>query len=197
MVEASSESPNIVKDFSLGRARECSLAIARSDSEIFRQGAVTLSAGGESNWYFDARRLNLIPEGGYWTSLALINLIGNTFPETQAVGGSGVDGRLVVSTIVPLSAVLYREKLISRPFSGFFVTDDGQIEGYCGKTNNLVVEGTTTTGASTILTIRWLVAQGKGVDGAIAILDRGGGQAIRRAGFHFVSLFTPVDLGIF
>jgi orotate phosphoribosyltransferase len=144
-------------------------------------GEVTLSSGQTAQYYVDARRAVLRPEG----FLAVGELIAEAAVRhgAEAVGGP-------VMAAIPLACAA-----IAVPggsgLVGFFVRKEGKAHGLQrmvegpveAGTKVLVVEDTVTTGGSTIAAIEQIRAQGLEIVGGVCVVDRlaGGGEAIAAA----------------
>ena len=144
-------------------------------------GEVTLSSGQTAQYYVDARRAVLRPEG----FLAAGELIAAAAVKhgAEAVGGP-------VMAAIPLACAA-----IAVPggsgLVGFFVRKEGKahglqrmVEGPVSEgTKVLVVEDTVTTGGSTIAAIEQIRAQGLDIVGGLCLVDRlaGGAEAIADA----------------
>lgn len=154
-------------------------------------GEVTLSSGRTAEYYVDARRAVLRPEG----FLAAGELIAEaaTRRGAEAVGGP-------VMAAIPLACAA-----IAVPrgagLVGFFVRKEGKAHGLQrmvegpveAGTKVLVVEDTVTTGGSTIAAVELIRAQGLEIVGGLCLVDRlaGGTEAISAAiGGPFEALVT-------
>lgn len=154
-------------------------------------GEVTLSSGQTAQYYVDARRAVLRPEG----FLAAGELIADAAVRhgAQAVGGP-------VMAAIPLACAA-----IAVPggsgLVGFFVRKEGKAHGLQrmvegpveAGTKALVVEDTVTTGGSTVAAVEQIKAQGLDIVGGLCLVDRlaGGAQAIAEAmGAPFEALVT-------
>ena len=144
-------------------------------------GEVTLSSGQTAQYYVDARRAVLRPEG----FLAAGELIADAAVRSgaEAVGGP-------VMAAIPLACAA-----IAVPggsgLVGFFVRKEGKAHGLQRMvegpvepgTKVLVVEDTVTTGGSTIAAIEQIRDQGLDIVGGVCVVDRlaGGAEAIADA----------------
>jgi orotate phosphoribosyltransferase len=144
-------------------------------------GEVTLSSGQTAQYYVDARRAVLRPEG----FLAAGELIAEAAVShgAEAVGGP-------VMAAIPLACAA-----IAVPggsgLVGFFVRKEGKAHGLQRMvegpvepgTKVLVVEDTVTTGGSTIAAIEQIREQGLEIVGGVCVVDRlaGGAAAIAEA----------------
>lgn len=160
------------------------------------RGEVTLSSGQKADYYIDAKRALLLPAGfraaGELIAAAAVEL------GAAAVGGMtmGADPLATAAIAAPqgnaLSAFLVRKE---RKEHGMQRWIEGPVlkPGTCC----LVVEDVVTTGASTVLAIERILAEGQEVVGTVCLVDRlaGGGDAIAAAGgAPFRSLVTVDEL---
>ncbi len=144
-------------------------------------GEVTLSSGQTAEYYVDARRAVLRPEG----FLAAGELIAEAAVQrgADAVGGP-------VMAAIPLACAAIAVPAGSG-LVGFFVRKEGKAHGLQRMvegpvdpgTKVLVVEDTVTTGGSTIAAISQIRDQGLEIVGGVCVVDRlaGGAEAIAEA----------------
>jgi orotate phosphoribosyltransferase len=172
----------------LARARVCLVSELREHALII--GRVTLTSGKQAEYYVDAKRAILRPEGFN----ALGTLVAAQVEEwnATAVGGltMGAD---------PVACAALAGGTSAR---AFFVRKDAkahglqrQIEGppLLAKDRCVVVEDVVTTGGSTLAAIAALQQAGHEICGVISVLDRlaGGGPVIEQAaGAPYVALTT-------
>jgi orotate phosphoribosyltransferase len=163
----------------LAAAKEILLAQLREHSLVI--GEVTLASGATAQYYVDARRALLRPEG----FLAAGELIAAAAVE---VGADAVGGP-ATAAIPPSCAALAVPA--GKDLVGFFVRGERKqhglqrwVEGPVEEgTRCLVVEDTVTTGGSTAKAIERVVEQGLQVAAVVAVVDRlaGGGERIEAA----------------
>ena len=144
-------------------------------------GEVTLSSGQTAQYYVDARRAVLRPEG----FLAAGELIAAKAGErgAEAVGGP-------VMAAIPLACAAIAVPR-GKDLVGFFVRKEGKAHGLQrmvegpveAGTKVLVVEDTVTTGGSTIAAVEQIRDQGLEIVGGVCLVDRlaGGAEAIADA----------------
>jgi orotate phosphoribosyltransferase len=158
-------------------------------------GEVTLTSGANAQYYVDAKRAILRPEG----FTALGELVG---AEAGRVGATAVGGMTMGADPVACAALAARADI-----KAFFVRKERKehglqrwIEGPALEPGErcLVVEDVVTTGGSTISAIERVREEGLEVAGVVSVLDRlaGGGEAIRDAadGAPYVALTTIDDV---
>src|ERR671921_193674 len=141
-------------------------------------GEVTLTSGQKAQYYVDAKRAILLPEG----FRALGELVA---AEAGRVGATAVGGMTMGADPVACAALA-----AGAPLKAFFVRKDKKQHGLQRWVEGpvldpgercLVVEDVVTTGGSTVKAIERMQAEGQEVAGVLAILDRlaGGGAAIQ------------------
>jgi orotate phosphoribosyltransferase len=176
------------------------LALARSRLiEQLREhalviGEVTLTSGAHAEYYVDAKRAILRPEG--FAALAALVAAQASEWRATAVGGMTMGADPVACAALAGGA---RAK-------AFFVRQDAKAHGLHRRIEGppldaaercLVVEDVVTTGGSTLSAIEALHDAGHEICGVVSVLDRlaGGGEAIERAaGAPYVALTTIDDI---
>ena len=157
-------------------------------------GRVTLTSGKEADYYVDAKRAILLPEG----FAALGELVATHAGELRAtaVGGMTMGADPVACAALACGAQV----------KAFFVRKERKqhglqrwIEGPQLEPGErcLVVEDVVTTGGSTLLALDRVREEGLEVAGVVSVLDRlaGGGEAIEAAaGAPYVALTTIDDV---
>jgi orotate phosphoribosyltransferase len=155
-------------------------------------GRVTLTSGAEAEYYVDAKRAILRPEG----FAALAALIAAQVGEWRgtAVGGMTMGADPVACAGLAGGALA----------KGFFVRKDAKAHGLQRRVEGplledsdrcVVVEDVVTTGGSTLAAIEVLKAEGRMICGVISVLDRlaGGGEAIEAAAGAPYRALTTID----
>jgi orotate phosphoribosyltransferase len=158
-------------------------------------GEVTLTSGRKAQYYVDAKRAILTPEGFN----ALAELVAE---QARACGATAVGG-------VPVSAIPVACAPLATGFpeKAFIVRKERKEHGLqrwiegpplgAGE-RCLIVEDVVTTGGSTIEAIERVHSEGLDVVGVVSVLDRlaGGGEAISAAigGAPYVALTTIDDV---
>ena len=159
---------------------------------------VVLSSGKTSDYYIDAKRVILSPEGACLTGRLILDLI---WPEVSAVAGLTLGADPIVTAVAVIS------HLEGRDISGLIVRKEPKkhgtrsfIEGPSLPKGSpvAVVDDVVTSGGSLLRAIERVEAEGYRPVQAIAILDRmeGGREALHEAGFDLSALFTRDDLRI-
>ncbi len=143
-------------------------------------GRVTLTSGAEAEYYVDAKRAILRPEG----FAALAKLVAAQVAEW---GGTAVGGMTMGADPVACAGLAGGARA-----KGFFVRKDAKAHGLQRRVEGpfldaedrcVVVEDVVTTGGSTLAAIAALQEEGRNICGVISVLDRlaGGGAAIEAA----------------
>ena len=158
-------------------------------------GEVTLTSGRTAQYYVDAKRAILRPEG----FRALGELVA---AEAERLGATAVGGMTMGADPIACAALAG-----GAPVKAFFVRKDRKqhglqrwIEGPELEPGErcLVVEDVVTTGGSTVKAIERIQEEGFEVAGVVSVLDRlaGGGEAIRAAsdGAPYSALTTIDDV---
>lgn len=175
--------------------------------EALEIGKVKLSSGKISDYYIDAKRIALIPEGAYLTARLMLDMMG---ADVEAVAGLTLGADPIVASITLLS---YMEASkdpttsASRPIPGLIIRKEPKkhgtrkfIEGpEIGKGARVaVVDDVVTSGGSLLRSIERVEAEGYKVIQVIAILDRmeGGSERLAEAGYRLEPIFTRQDLNI-
>jgi orotate phosphoribosyltransferase len=153
-------------------------------------GEVTLTSGAVAEYYVDAKRAILRPEG----FAALGTLLAHQVAEWR---GTAVGGLTMGADAVACAALAGGARV-----SAFFVRKETKAHGLQRRIEGplltpgdrcVVVEDVVTSGGSTITAIEALREAGQEICGVVSVLDRlaGGGAAIERAaGAPYVALTT-------
>ena len=174
-------------------ARERLIAELREHALVI--GEVTLTSGQMADYYVDAKRAILLPDG----FRALGELVA---VEAQRVGATAVGGTTMGADPIACAALGAGARV-----RAFFVRKERKehglqrwIEGPPLEPGErcLVVEDVVTTGGSTVHAIERVRAEGLEVAGVVSVLDRqsGGAEAIRAAsnGAPYTPLTTIDDV---
>ncbi len=174
----------------LRQARERLIAELREHALVI--GRVTLTSGAEAEYYVDAKRAILRPEG----FAALAALIAGQVGEWR---GTAVGGMTMGADPVACAGLAGGARA-----KGFFVRKDAKAHGLQRRIEGplleaadrcVVVEDVVTTGGSTLAAIDALKAEGRMICGVISVLDRlaGGGEAIEAAAGAPYRALTTID----
>ncbi len=176
----------------LGRARERLVRELREHALVI--GEVTLTSGARAQYYVDAKRAILLPEG----FAALGALLAAQIAEW---GATAVGGMTMGADPVACAALAGGARV-----KAFFVRKDAKAHGLQRRIEGpllladdrcVVVEDVVTSGGSTLAAIAALHEGGHEVCGVISVLDRlaGGGAEIERAArAPYVALATIDDV---
>jgi orotate phosphoribosyltransferase len=177
----------------MGHAREQLIAELRRHALVI--GEVTLTSGRKAQYYVDAKRAILRPEG----FRALGELVA---AEAERVRATAVGGMTMGADPVACAALA-----AGAPVKAFFVRKERKqhglqrwIEGPELEAGErcLIVEDVVTTGGSTLKAIERVREEGLEIAGVVSVLDRlaGGAEAIRAAanGAPYAPLTTIDDV---
>jgi orotate phosphoribosyltransferase len=177
-------------DTDTDRARQSLIASLREHALVL--GRVTLTSGKEADYYVDAKRSILRPEG----FAALAALVAAQVAEW---GGTAVGGMTMGGDPVACAALAGGAEA-----KAFFVRKDAKVHGLQRRVEGpllddrdrcVIVEDVVTTGGSTLAAIEALHAEGRSICGVISVLDRlaGGAVAIEAAAGAPYRALTTID----
>ncbi len=159
------------------------------------EASFQLTSGKKTSFYIDCKKVSLDAEGAM--------LIGYEVFERIRGGAVGGVGGMTLGADPLATAVSLVSFLEKSPIPAFIVRKEPkghgskqQIEGNLSEgAQVVVVEDVVTTGGSTLRTLEALKKAGHSILKVIALVDRkeGGGEAIRKTGVDFESLFTIDD----
>ncbi len=173
-------------------ARELLVAQLREHALVI--GEVTLTSGARAQYYVDAKRAILRPQGFAALGALVATQVGDW-------GGTAVGGMTMGADPVACAALAGGARA-----KAFFVRKDAKTHGLQRRIEGpllaiddrcVVVEDVVTTGGSTLAAIAALQEAGHEICGVISVLDRlaGGDEAIERAaGAPYVALTTIDDV---
>lgn len=173
-------------------ARKALIAALREHALVI--GEVTLTSGRTAQYYVDAKRAILLPEG----FRALAELVA---AEADRLGATAVGGTTMGADPIACAALAGGAAV-----KAFFIRKERKEHGLqrwvegppLGEGERcLVVEDVVTTGGSTMHALERLADGGHEVVGVVSVLDRlaGGGEAIeKRARAPYVALATIDDV---
>lgn len=164
-------------------------------------GKVTLSSGIEADYYVDLRRATLHHEAAPLIGKVMLDLIDSAnLGHIDAVGG------LTMGADPVATAILHQAAARGRVLNAFVVRKQAkqhgmgrQVEGPdVAGANVVVLEDTSTTGASPLTAAEALVNAGSNVLAVATVVDRNTGakEAIESKGFRYYSAITLSDLGL-
>lgn len=164
-------------------------------------GKVTLSSGIQADYYVDLRRATLHHEAAPLIGKVMLDLIDSAnLGHIDAVGG------LTMGADPVATAILHQAAARGRVLNAFVVRKQAkqhgmarQVEGpdVAGK-NVVVLEDTSTTGASPLTAAEALQNAGANVLAIATVVDRdtGAKEAIESKGFRYYSAISLGDLGL-
>lgn len=165
----------------------------------FERGKVTLSAGGESDFYIDGKQTTLDAEGAHLVGRLFYQLIKKSSTPIEAVGGLTLGADPIVTAVALIS------HLKGNPIPAFIVRKEPKKHGtsaWLEGVNDLkkganvaIVEDVVTTGASTLRAIARTEEDGLKVVKVMALVDReeGGAENLKKSGYQLEALFTRSD----
>lgn len=161
-------------------------------------GRVTLSSGAEADYYVDLRRITLDGEAAPLVGRVMRDLTADL--DFDAVGG------LTLGADPVATAMLHAAAAAGERLDAYVVRKAGKAHGLQQRIEGpsiagrrvLVVEDTSTTGASPLEAATAAQAAGATVVAVATIADRSTGAAerFRDAGFEYRSAFSLQDLGL-
>jgi orotate phosphoribosyltransferase len=165
---------------------------------------VTLSSGAEADYYVDLRRVTLEHRAAPLVGRLLRVLTADW--EYSAVGGLTLGADPVAAAVLHATAAERAVEPATRPVDAFVVRKSTKqhglqrlIEGpdIAGR-RVLVVEDTSTTGASALTAVRAVREAGAEVVGVVTVVDRdtGAREAIEAEGVQYRALLGLADLGL-
>lgn len=165
-------------------------------AEAVLRGRFVLSSGDESDVYIDARRVTLSGDGSHLVGEIFNRMMRSAPPDAVAGMSLGADPIVTATTLVsshhgfPIDGLLVRKQAKEHGAAR-------RIEGplRAGMTA-IVVEDTSTTGASALEAVEALREAGVRVERVISLIDRdeGAAAAIRAAGLTFNAVFRIGEL---
>jgi orotate phosphoribosyltransferase len=172
------------------QARAALIAALREHALVL--GRVTLTSGKQADYYVDAKRAILRPDG--FAALAALVAAQVAEWDGTAVGGMTMGGDPVACAALAGGS----------DAKAFFVRKDAKVHGLQRRVEGpllddsdrcVVVEDVVTTGGSTLAAIEALQEEGRAICGVISVLDRlaGGAAAIEAAAGAPYRPLTTID----
>ena len=188
-----SSAPAHDSDFS---PRDRLLALIKAKAIV--RGKVILSSGREADYYVDLRRITLDGEAA-----PLVGLVMNEMTkglDFDAVGG------LTLGADPVATAMLHASAAAGRRLDAFVVRKSGKAHGLQQRIEGpsikgrrvLIVEDTTTTGASPMDAVAAVLEEGAEVVAVATIADRATGarEKLEAQGLTYVSAYSLAELGL-
>ncbi len=175
--------------------REKLLNIIKTDG--YFQGKITLSSGKESDYYIDARRVTLKPEGAFLTAKLMLDAVKDI--QYDAIGGPTLGADPLIGAIGVLSLQM------DNPRNTFIIRKapkahgkQQQIEGpeIENDAEVVLIDDVATTGKAFVESIDVLNKQGIRAVKCLCIVDRGEGakEAVKEKGSELISLFDITEI---
>ena len=162
------------------------------------RGKVTLSSGREADYYVDLRRITLDGEAAPLVGLVMNELTKDL--DFDAVGG------LTLGADPVATAMLHASAAAGRRLDAFVVRKTGKAHGLQQRIEGpsvrgrlvLIVEDTTTTGASPMDAVAAAREEGAEVVAVATIADRATGakEKLEAQGLTYVSAYSLAELGL-
>jgi orotate phosphoribosyltransferase len=162
------------------------------------RGKVTLSSGREADYYVDLRRITLDGEAAPLVGIVMNELTGHL--SFDAVGG------LTLGADPVATAMLHATAATGRRLDAFVVRKSGKAHGLQQRIEGpsirgrrvLVVEDTTTTGASPMDAVAAAREEGAEVVAVATIADRATGarEKLEAQGLTYVTAYSLQELGL-
>ena len=161
-------------------------------NSFFRE-KITLSSGKQSDYYIDARRVTLTPEGAYLAAKIILEIVKDE--AIDALGGPTLGADPLVGAIAALSFQL------QKPMNTFIIRKapkahgkQQQVEGPLLKpgANVILIDDVATTGKAFLESLGVMKKEGFNVKKCICLVDRNEGskEALAKEGCEFVSIFN-------
>jgi len=159
-------------------------------------GKVILSSGQEADYYIDLRRITLDGEAAPLVGQVMNELTRDL--DFDAVGG------LTLGADPVATAMLHASAAAGRRLDAFVVRKSGKAHGLQQRIEGpsitgrrvLIVEDTTTTGASPMDAVAAAREEGAEVVAVATIADRGAKEKLEAMGLTYVTAYSLQDLGL-
>ena len=170
-------------------------------SNVLREGSYELSSGGQSDWYFDAKRMTM----SEYYSIVISSFIDDTLmPSVRSIGGVAIGGVPMVASY--MSYLSCGRSSVAKRLNGFYVlpSEKGHgvkspFQGYIPRGEDVaVLDDVITTGASVMSVVDTIESTITPVKQVICLLDRREGLGKRdlpleRRGIEVRSLLCVYD----
>jgi orotate phosphoribosyltransferase len=164
-----------------------------------KRGEFTLKSGATSTWFLDTKQTACRPEGIVMVADALLEVLGHSAIEADAIGGLTMGADPVAYGVAAVAAT---RGLALRSFS---VRKEAKDHGITGRVAGalepgdrvIITEDTTTRGTSLMEAVEAVREYGAEPVLVTVIVDRGGtcGAMCEAAGVRYRPLLTAPDLG--
>ena len=165
-------------------------------SLVVRKELITLSSGKQTHHYYDIKKAILDPKGVHLISTLMLEEV-KQLADGESVGSVGglEVGAIPIATGIILKARLKHDENISSFYIRKKPKDHGLkrlIEGN-PKPPIVVVDDVITGGESILKAINALTNVGKRMLGVVILVDRGGGETLKKSGIKYRSVFKDED----
>ncbi|MET8563831.1 orotate phosphoribosyltransferase [Streptomyces flaveolus] len=158
------------------------------------KGRITLSSGAVSDHYFDLRNISFHPRG--------FPLVGHAVLHTSDLWQYDAVAGLVLGAVPLALATMSAAHDLGHELPAAAIRKEAKRHGLGKRVEGadlqgkrvLVVEDTSTTGASTLDAVAAVQDEGATVVGVVLLVDRGGADRISAAGTPVRSVFTAAEL---
>ncbi|MDJ0626379.1 MAG: orotate phosphoribosyltransferase [Candidatus Caenarcaniphilales bacterium] len=162
-------------DFSQGTISKARARLAEilKEQSIFR-GNFVLASGQKSDYYLDARRTTLSPEGVSLVSYLILSMVQPTIKNVDGIAGPSIGADPIVSGVSQMSY------LSGKPLKAGYIRKEVKkhgrnkmVEGPLEKNDNVILlEDVVTTGTSSLQALNSLKKHGCNVNHVISIILR-------------------------
>jgi orotate phosphoribosyltransferase len=156
-------------------------------------GAVTLSSGRQADYYLDLRRISLHRTAAPLVGRILLELTADW--SYDAVGGLTLGADPVATAILHASGGKLDAFVVRKAEKKHGMQQRIEGPSVAGR-RVLVVEDTSTTGASPLTAVAALREAGAEIAGVAMIVDRGGVDVIKQAGLDCRAAYSLAELGL-
>ncbi|MDP8266273.1 MAG: orotate phosphoribosyltransferase [Candidatus Aceula meridiana] len=164
--------------------------------DAFAKGKFILSSGKESNYYLDARKVTLTPEGAYLSAKIILGMAKDK--NVDAIGGPTLGADPMVGAVASLS---FEQ---GNPVNSFIIRKapkahgkQQQIEGPLLKKGAkvILIDDVATTGKAFVQSIEVMKKEGFELDGCICLVDRkeGATEAVEALGCTLSAVFDIAE----
>jgi orotate phosphoribosyltransferase len=175
-------------------SRERLLELIRAKAIV--HGRVILSSGAEADYYIDLRRITLDGEAAPLVGQVMNELTSDL--DFDAVGGLTLGADPVATSMLHASAA------VGRRLDAFVVRKSGKAHGLQQRIEGpsikgrrvLIVEDTTTTGASPMEAVAAAREEGATVVAVATIADRGAKDKLEAQGLTYLTAYSLQELGL-
>ena len=159
-------------------------------------GRVILSSGAEADYYIDLRRITLDGEAA--------PLVGEVMNELTSSLDFDAVGGLTLGADPVATAMLHASAAAGRRLDAFVVRKSGKAHGLQQRIEGpsikgrrvLIVEDTTTTGASPMEAVAAAREEGATVVAVATIADRGAKEKLEAQGLTYLTAYSLAELGL-